>query len=108
MSMNGFAVVNHGLKIVACSLGIEDQERKEWAPYDLLTKEGIKVEIKSTRYLQTWGQKKLSAPVFGIQKTFAWDSETNTYEKEKKRQADVYVFFLHAHVDPESANPLDL
>lgn len=94
--------------IVACSLGIEDQEREDWAPYDLLSKEGIKIEVKSSGYLQTWGQKKLSSPVFGIQKTFAWDPETNTYEEEKKRQADVYVFCLHAHTDPESANPLDL
>ena len=94
--------------IVACSLGIEKQEREEWAPYDLLSKEGIKIEVKSSGYLQTWGQKKLSSPVFGIQKTYAWDPETNTYEKEKKRQADVYVFCLHVHTVPESANPLDL
>lgn len=94
--------------IVACAIGVEKKERIEWAPYDLCSKEGIHIEVKSSGYLQTWGQKKLSSPTFGIQPTYGWDPSTNEYESEKRRQADVYVFCLHTHTDPETANPLDL
>lgn len=94
--------------IVACAIGVEKEERTEWAPYDLCSKEGIHIEVKSSGYLQTWGQKKLSWPIFGIQPTYGWDASTNEYESEKRRQADVYVFCLHTHTDPETANPLDL
>ena len=94
--------------IVACAIGVEKEERTEWAPYDLCSKEGIRIEVKSSGYLQTWGQKRLSSPTFGIQPTCSWDALTNEYESEKRRQADLYVFCLHTHTDPETANPLDL
>ena len=94
--------------IVACAIGVEKEERTEWASYDLCSKEGIRIEVKSSGYLQTWGQNKLSSPTFGIQPTYGWDASTNEYESEKRRQADVYVFSLHTHTDPETANPLDL
>ena len=94
--------------IVACAIGVEKEERTEWAPYDLCSKEGIHIEVKSSGYLQTWGQKKLSTPTFGIQPTYGWDASTNEYECEKRRQADVYVFCLHTHTEPKTADPLDL
>ena len=37
-----------------------------------------------------------------------WDRETNKFDKEKKRQADVYVFALLFHKDKETVNPLDI
>lgn len=40
--------------------------------------------------------------------TQAWDAETNTYQSEKYRQADVYVFALLAHKDKPTINPLDV
>ena len=32
----------------------------DWGPYDVLTPEGIKVEVKCSAYLQAWKQTKLS------------------------------------------------
>lgn len=92
--------------LVACALGLHQHPRISWGRYDLLTKDGISVEVKSSGYLQTWEQKTLSRPIFGIQPTFGWDSITNTYEDIKRRQADIYVFCLHKHTEQETTDPL--
>ncbi len=94
--------------IVACALGIEKNARVEWDRYDLLSAEGIAIEVKTSGYIQTWEQKELSTPQFGVQPTFGWNSKTNEYDTEKKRQSDVYVFCLHKHSDQGTINPLDM
>lgn len=93
--------------LVAIACDIEDNPRISWNAYDLLTKDGIKIEVKSSGYLQTWKQKDYSRPIFGIPKTLAWDYKNNVYEIDRKRQADVYVFALHAHKDKATINSLD-
>ena len=92
--------------IVACALGINHSVRTAWDRYDLLTEDGIAVEVKTSGYLQTWEQNTLSWPVFGIQPTYGWNSEINEYDSERRRQADVYVFCLHKHIDQATVNPL--
>jgi hypothetical protein len=82
--------------------------REEWAPYDLQTSRGVKVEVKSTAYLQSWHQEKPSVPSFGIRETRAWDAGTGQPADEARRQADVYVFAVLAHRDKASVNPLDV
>lgn len=94
--------------LVACALGVAGGVRTNWEKYDLLTPEGISVEVKASGYIQNWYQKKLSTATFSIQPTLAWDEKTATYATEKTRQADVYVFCLHKHTEQESVNPLDL
>jgi hypothetical protein len=81
--------------IVAKALSIStDTVRDEWGAYDLKTPEGIKVEVKSAAYIQSWHQTKPSAISFRTPKTLAWNPETNRQDLEAKRQADVYVFAL--------------
>lgn len=92
--------------IVACALGIQDSERISWDKYDLLTKEGIAIEVKTSGYLQTWKQEKLSKLIFGISPTYGWDSNVNLYDKARKRQSDIYVFCVHKHTEQETVNPL--
>jgi len=94
--------------LVASALGLNGGVRNEWDAYDLLTAGGVKIEIKSTAYIQSWYQRKLSSIVFDIRPTRAWDSGTNKLAEEKKRQADVYVFCLLHHKDKETINPMDL
>lgn len=94
--------------IVAKALGVADDVRINWDKYDLLTKEGISVEVKSSGYIQSWEQKGLSSPGFGIQPTHGWDSITNTYSEEANRQARVYVFCLHSCKEQAIVNPLDI
>src|SRR5215510_14221344 len=40
--------------------------REEWDAYDIETKNGIKIEIKTSAYLQTWLQKDYSKINFSI------------------------------------------
>jgi hypothetical protein len=93
--------------LVALACGLDDEPRISWDAYDLKLNNGIKLEVKSSAYLQSWKQKDYSKPIFGIPKTIAWDYKENIYDTEKKRQADVYVFALLAHKDKETLNPLD-
>ena len=92
--------------LVACALGVENDPRISWGRYDLLTTAGIAVEVKTSGYLQTWMQKELSRPCFGIRPTYGWDAATNKYDTVKRRQADIYVFCVHKHTDQDTANPL--
>lgn len=82
--------------------------RDEWAAYDLKTKDGVKIEVKSAAYLQSWYQGKLSRVSFVVHKTRAWDSSTNRLDDQPARQADVYVFALLAHQEKQTVQPLDV
>ena len=94
--------------IVASALGIAEGVRAEWDAFDLEMKSGIKIEVKSAAYLQSWYHKELSAIRFGIQPTRAWDATTNELATEPERQADIYVFCVLNHKDQESLDPLNL
>ena len=82
--------------------------RDEWAAYDLQTPEGIKVEVKSASYLQSWHQTKLSNISFRTPRTLAWDPDTSVFGKVPARQANVYVVAVLAHKDKSTVDPLDL
>lgn len=95
--------------VVARALGLgEGGVRDGWAAFDLKTPSGIKIEVKSAAYIQSWHQKQLSSIAFVTPKTRAWDAETNIQSHELKRQADVYVFALLAHTDKATIDPLNL
>jgi len=93
--------------IVAVALGLENQVRLEWEPYDL-EYNGIKIEIKSCAYIQSWEQSKFSTISFDIAPTRLFNLETNKYEEERRRQSDAYVFCLLKHQDRETINPMDV
>lgn len=94
--------------IVASAIDAHYGIRNEWDPYDLVTKSGRRLEIKSSGYIQSWNQKSKSKIAFGIQPTQKWDEETGCYEAAIKRQSDLYVFSVLAHQDPNSVNPLNV
>lgn len=77
--------------------------RRNWTSYDILSPEGIKIEVKASGYIQSWGQEKLSPINFLIRPTQVLNAEDN----KKVRQADVYVFCVHTHTEQESINILD-
>lgn len=95
--------------IVAKALGIDTAGvRNEWDAYDLRTDGGIRIEVKSAAYIQSWFQNRLSSISFLTRPTRAWDADTNRQSLDAKRQADVYVFALLAHRDKSTANPLNV
>ena len=94
--------------IVGLALGCTLTTRIEWDAADLVTPDGIRIEVKSAAYLQTWAQQRVSRITFGIQPTTAWDAATNTISEARRRQADVYVFALVDHQAKATVDPLDL
>ena len=91
--------------LVAKAIHASTDIRNDWDDYDLSTSDGIKVEIKSSAYIQSWKQNGLSRPLFSIKKSLpTWDY----FSKNKQRYADVYVFCLLAHKDKETVNPMDV
>ncbi|AWT26633.1 hypothetical protein Csp1_18600 [Corynebacterium provencense] len=95
--------------LVGLALGGPDRDaRVEWDPYDLTTADGVKVEVKSTAYLQSWAQNRKSVLKFNIPETNPWDAVTGTWGSSRVRQSDVYVFCVFTAVDPDTADPLDM
>jgi len=94
--------------IVAQALGIADGVREEWDSFDLTTKSGIKIEVKSASYIQSWYQKQFSRIVFRVPTTRAWNKRSNRQSKTARRQADIYIFALLAHTDQDTLDPLDV
>jgi hypothetical protein len=94
--------------IVSLDAHCSTEMRDVWDAYDLITTGGVKIEVKSASYLQSWNQKNYSKISFGIQPTFGWDAKTGLQSKVQKRQADVYVFCVITHRDKLTADPLDL
>jgi hypothetical protein len=82
--------------------------REEWDAYDLTTEKGIKIEVKSAAYIQTWGQKSFSTISFSIKPARAWDAETDMRSGESKRHADLYVFCHLKHKDQNTIDPLKM
>ena len=95
--------------IVAKALGATASVRIEWDAFDLRTRNGIRVEVKSSAYLQLWHQQGLSKPRFSIGKTREWCPQTGKYVGDFLRHSDVYVFSLLAYSgEKELLDPMDL
>ena len=93
---------------VSQALGDLETVRDPWRTYDVLSRTGVSVEVKSGAYIQSWAQKRHSDIVFSISPSRAWDPATGLWEEEQRRQAQVYVFCLLAHKDQASVDPTDL
>ncbi|AWI26852.1 hypothetical protein [Flavobacterium pallidum] len=82
--------------------------RNEWDAYDLITPNGVKVEVKSSAYLQTWEQARYSEINFSIRAAKPWDWSIDKRSEIATRSADVYVFSLLNHKDKATVDPLNL
>jgi len=95
--------------IVATATNIDIKTcRDEWSAFDLKTPDGIKLEIKSAAYLQSWFQRALSKISFSTRASSAWDAQTNKFSDVKQRHADLYVFCLLHHNNKQTVDPLNL
>lgn len=100
--------------IVASALGItsldSEQTRIMWRPYDLLTKEGYRIEVKSAAYIQSWDAKHPDRITFRIAPARMPDV-TGDYKLNAplQRNSDAYVFCIYkAMTKDESPLNLDL
>ena len=85
--------------IVKKALEIKSNDRIEWDEYDLITEAGVKIEIKSAAYIQTWEQTKYS--------NISFDISVNKRSKSE-RKSDFYVFCLLDCKNQNDINPLKL
>ncbi len=96
--------------IVASAVNVNIKTpREEWAPYDLITQEGIKIEVKSASYIQAWEQKNFSKISFSIKESNICKTE-DLYKNNtgKTRAADVYVMCLLHHTEQKTIDPTNL
>lgn len=82
--------------LVARALNIDSLARSEWGLYDLLYG-NIRIEVKSSAYIQAWEQTQLYSPRFDIHAP-----------SDGKRHSDIYVFSLLNEKNRDAINPLDL
>lgn len=94
--------------IVATAVGCTHRPRVEWDAVDLETSDGLKIEVKSAAYLQSWAQSRPSDIRFDIAPRKGGHSATNTSASAASRGADIYVFCLFTATDRAQANPRDL
>jgi hypothetical protein len=95
--------------IVASAMNIDTSiPRDEWSAWDLTTPEGIRIEVKSAAYLQSWTQRDFSRIAFSIRSARPWDSSSGDMAETPQRTADIYVFCLLKHKNKDTLNPLNL
>ena len=88
-----------------------EKAREGWDTFDLLMTDGIKIEVKSSGYIQSWRQERESIPTFDIARKLSWDPDTDTFSDDQVRPADIYVFCLYnrrARDAPNTLDPLDV
>src|SRR5207245_7812016 len=72
------------------------------------TPSGVRVEVKSSAYLQSWNQRRVSEIVFTGLTGRSWSAETNLQGEERELRADVYVFAIQTCREPGQYDALDL
>lgn len=85
-----------------------DSLRVEWDPWDVTAPDGTRIEVKSSGFLQSWAQKKLSAPTFRVAPAYSWDAATGSWSSEQSFNAHVYVFCLQTAKTHDEYDPLDV
>lgn len=95
--------------IVAMAIGFDKTKvRIEWDAYDLISPNGIKIEVKSAAYIQSWRQSDYSNIQFSIKPARAWDEASKNKRGEAERHADVYVMCLLKHKDQATLDPMKM
>lgn len=93
--------------IVLKAVEAEAVHRLNWDGYDVLMRDGTKVEVKVSGYVQSWEQNHSSTLSFDIRKKDPWIAKENRYLGCQCRFADIWVFAIHHEKDRERANPFD-
>ena len=81
------------------------QVGNDWAPWDLERSDGLKVEVKQSAFVQSWGNS-ISAPRFSIAapKGYYLDGKTYLHNPSGKRPAELYIFAWHEGDDQRVAS----
>ncbi len=94
--------------MVAKLLDIPLSMRDSWGECDLVARGGVRIEVKTSAYLQAWAQKQPSRIVFAGLKGRRLNTRTNQYARTATYNADIYVFCVQIEKDPDRWDALDL
>ncbi len=94
--------------LVAQAVGDPSPLREAWDNWDVTSTTGVKVEVKSSAYLQSWNQRRLSSIVFSGLTGREWSAQTNELAADRTLRAEVYVFAIHTCRDPDQYDPLKI
>ena len=94
---------------VAKALELTDEIRRGWKSWDLETDNGIRIEVKTTGYRQSWHKPsdKTATPKFTVPKVRVKADENRDLMPGRYRPAHVYVFCFHKERDTVKLDPLD-
>ncbi|MGF9757636.1 hypothetical protein AAII07_20800 [Microvirga sp. 0TCS3.31] len=81
--------------------------RVEWDSWDVTSPDGVRIEVKTSGYIQAWAQKKLSVPTFRVAPAYGWEASTGAWSGQQSLNAHVYVFCLHTATSHDTYDPLD-
>jgi hypothetical protein len=93
--------------IVATTLGLNDARRVEWDAFDILWND-ITIEVKSSAYLQSWDQRRLSDIRFTGLKGTRFHARHDYDPAGKRFNAMVYVFCVQTAITHEEYRQLDV
>jgi len=94
--------------IVATALNRHNEVRNENDVFNLETKNGKKVEVLSSSYIQTWSRNGLPNISFTLNPSFGWDAEIPLQSCEGLHLIDMFVFCLLHHRNEHTLNPMNL
>jgi hypothetical protein len=94
--------------LVAKALGMSDVHRVEWDAYDLLVDDRIRVEVKSSAYLQAWEQRQLSRIEFSGLRGTRYHPRHGDDPAGRQFNAHVYVFCVQTAQAHDEYRPLDV
>lgn len=92
--------------LVAKAVGAAEP-RPEWDEFDVLTPANVRVEVKSSAYLQAWPQRDLSTISFSGLRSKKLGPD-NRYSDQRTFNADVYVFCVQTAQSHDAYDPLDV
>jgi hypothetical protein len=93
--------------LVARLLDLPLRPRESWASYDLVTPDGVTLEVKAAAYVQSWAQRAPSAIIFGGLRGQTWTPLTG-FSGTRTYNADLYVFCLQTEQTAAAWNACDL
>ncbi|MFD1722385.1 hypothetical protein [Amnibacterium endophyticum] len=93
--------------LVARALAISNPQRIEWAEYDVLL-DDIRIEVKSSAYLQAWEQRHLSRITFSGLKGTPYNPRSGYDPAGRQYNAEVYVFGVQTALTHDAYDPLDV
>lgn len=87
--------------LVARAVGADiSQPRDEWADHDVVTPDGVTIEVKAAAYVQSWNNPRPSPITYNGLKARWLTADGQSYTGEPDYRSQVYVFAAHTATTP--------